>query len=106
MTSQLIVFAGPNGSGKTTLYYKRFAQRSLRGIEYVNPDEFTRKHNSEISGGREALQRRNQLIAQKESFVTETTLSGNSALRLLAKANQAGYTTTCLLYTSPSPRDS
>jgi len=99
----LVLFAGPNGSGKTTLYYDKFASRSLRGIEYVNPDEYNARLGGEATGSRETIRRRKELIANKSSFVTETTLTGNSALRLLKTAKTAGYRTVLIFVSTASP---
>lgn len=91
MKPKLYVFAGPNGSGKSTLYENVLAGTTLKGIEYVNPDEYAKKHGSEVKGGRKAIQRRNELLKSGTSFVTETTLAGNSALKLMKTAKDAGY---------------
>lgn len=100
---QMVLFAGPNGSGKTRLYQLKFAEKSLKNIEYVNPDLLAQKYGSEIRGGREAIKRRNELIASKTSFVSESTLSGNSALKLIDKANKAGFKTTLIYIGTSSP---
>lgn len=101
---ELFIFAGPNGSGKTTLYYDSYANSKLRGLEYVNPDEFAVKTGSVISGARATLERRKQLLQNKTSFVTETTLSGKSALKLLDDAKKAGFRTTLLYVGTDNPR--
>lgn len=93
---ELFIFAGPNGSGKTTFYYGKYAAGKLRGLEYVNPDEYAAKMGSQVSGARAALIRRKQLLQTKTSFVTETTLSGKSALKLLEEARKAGFRTTLM----------
>jgi len=100
---ELFLFAGPNGSGKTTLYYERFADKKLQGLEYVNPDEYAKKTGSVISGGRATLERRKQLLQSKTSFVSETTLSGKSALKLLEDARKAGFRTTLLYVGTDNP---
>ena len=100
---QMVLFAGPNGSGKSRLYQLKFAEKSLKGIEYVNPDVYAKKYGGDIQGGREAIKRRSELIASKTSFVSETTLSGNSALKLIDKANKAGFKTTLIYIGTSSP---
>lgn len=103
MKPQIIVFAGPNGSGKTTLYKKELANRSLKGIEYINPDEYAKTHDSEVAGAKEALKRRNKLLKEGKPFTTETTLSGNSALKLMKRAKDAGYKVTLLYIGTNTP---
>jgi len=100
---ELFIFAGPNGSGKTTLYYKRFANTRLKGIEYVNPDEYAKLHGGELAGGKEAVKRRKELINDMQSFVTETTLSGKGPIRLIEQASKAGFRITLIYIGSPSP---
>ena len=85
----MVLFAGPNGSGKTTLYYEKFANGSLKGIEYVNPDEFAKNHGGDVVGGRLAITRRKELLNTQTSFITESTLAGRSALKLLEQAQNA-----------------
>ena len=88
MKPSLYIFAGPNGSGKTTLYKKELSKGSLKGLEYINPDEYTKKYDSELQGGKHAIRRRNELLKTGTSFITETTLSGASALKLMKKAKE------------------
>jgi len=86
---RLTVFAGPNGSGKTTLY-KRHAHKFDN--PYINADEIASNERvSEIRAARLALTQRKSLILAKRSFVTETTLSGNSPLKLMRDAKDAGF---------------
>ena len=90
------VVAGPNGAGKST-----FALRSLPAfagsIAYVNPDLMaqglspTAMSLAAIKAGKLTLTRIAELIAAKESFGFETTLSGRGHLKLLADAKAAGY---------------
>lgn len=90
---QLWVVAGPNGAGKTTLVTMRIERR----IPVVNPDtiaqELPRVNGGldERRAGELALERRSALLDQSADFAIETTLSGNSTLRFMAAARQAGY---------------
>ena len=104
MKPHLVIFAGPNGSGKTTLYKEVLSQKSLKGIEYVNPDEYAIKYGSEVAGAKEALRHRSKLLRERKSFITETTLSGNSALKLMRKAKDAGYKVTLFYISTDNPK--
>ena len=104
MKPHLIIFAGPNGSGKTTLYKEVLSEKSLKGIEYVNPDEYAIKYGSEVAGAKEALRHRSKLLKERKSFITETTLSGNSALKLMKKAKDAGYKVTLFYIGTDNPK--
>ena len=89
----LHVVAGPNGSGKSTL------TRSGRfgGARIVDPDAIARRMAPDApegaagAAGREAIRERRGAIADRETLVVETTLSGHGALRLMDNARAAGY---------------
>jgi predicted ABC-type ATPase len=90
---RLWIIAGPNGAGKTTVFTKR-----LRGrIAFVNADEIAQDmpridgRLDEAGAGREAVRRRTEFIAQRKTFAIETTLSGQSAMRLMQQAKDRGY---------------
>lgn len=100
---KLVIFAGPNGSGKTTLYYKWRVLGRFKEFVYINTDELAAELGSDIAGGREALSRRTDLLATKTSFITETTLAGNSAPRLIKEAVRAGFTTTLIYVCTSDP---
>lgn len=91
---QLWVFAGPNGAGKSTL-----ADRFVRDrIPIVNPDNIARDlprrpdgSLAELEAGKLALKERAERTADGRSFGFETTLSGQSELRAMRAASEAGY---------------
>jgi len=94
----LYVIAGPNGAGKTT-FYNTFLKGTLPGVEFVNADllaaerfghHATAPEESE-TGQALAKSRRHQLMAGRQSFVTESTFSHPSKLELLADARALGY---------------
>ena len=87
------IVAGPNGAGKTTLATNRIGQR----IPVINPDAIAEQlpyingRLDERQAGATAIARRNALLDQGADFAVETTLTGNSTLRFMAAARQAGY---------------
>lgn len=89
MNPQLWIVAGPNGAGKTTLVYARLAGR----IVVVNPDAIAAAmpRPDERAAGVRAVVWRNQLIADRTDFAVETTLTGNTPLKLMRDAQAAGY---------------
>ena len=95
---KLTVFAGPNGSGKSTAY-DRFLAAGFRSGEYLNPDDIARALRTEsasaggidLAAGREVLLRTRSLIAARQPFVRETTLSGREIERSVVSAKAAGY---------------
>lgn len=103
---QLWVVAGPNGAGKTTLVSDRIARR----IPVVNPDAIALELPSiegspdERRAGELAIERRNALLKAGESFAIETTLSGNSTLRLMTAARLIGCKNTLVFVGVASAR--
>lgn len=89
----LHVVAGPNGSGKSTL------TRSARfgDARVADPDATARRIAPDDPGraagaaGRAAIRERRAAIANGETLVVETTLSGHGVLRLMDDARAAGY---------------
>lgn len=90
----LWVFAGPNGAGKSTL-----ADRYAKGrMPIINPDNIARELPRAPSGGldereagKRAIVERARHLANGETFAFETTLSGNTELKLMRDAWAAGY---------------
>ena len=91
----LHVLAGPTGAGKSTFYTRVLAPTT--GLDFVNPDliaaqlwpSATAAHAYEAAAL--ATRRRDELIANRASFVTETVFSHPSKLELIADALAAGY---------------
>jgi len=94
----LHVLAGPNGAGKSTLYNEVLKHRHP-SAPFVNADDLARGYfghpaqtliESQI-GQRLADEKRDALLAARESFFTETTFSHPSKLELLHNARALGY---------------
>ena len=102
------VVAGPNGSGKST-FALRYLPDFAGSVEYVNPDLMaqgmspTNIRLSAIKAGKLTLERIAQLIAERESFAFETTLSGRGHLKLLSEAKAAGYQIAIYYLWMPEP---
>lgn len=90
------ILAGPNGVGKTT-YARRFLPAEVQCLEFVNADMIAHglspfaPERAAIRAGRLMLARMAELIAARESFAFETTLSGRGYVSLLRRARLAGY---------------
>ena len=88
------LFAGPNGAGKTTAY-RRFLDAGFEAAEYLNPDDIARSMSGEtavdVRAGREVIRRTRLLIAARQPFVRETTLSGREILRSVSAARASDY---------------
>ncbi len=91
----LTVIAGANGSGKSTL-----TKQLNRPILLIDPDAIAKELNpsdpasTAIAAGRKALDLSQQYIQSESSFVVETTLAGNTYIKLLQQAKSLGWFTT------------
>ena len=89
---------GRTGRGKSTAY-DRFLAAGLRSGEYLNPDDIARElrtrsagsGGADLTAGREVIRRTRSLIAARQPFVRETTLSGREIERSVVAAKTAGY---------------
>lgn len=94
----LHILVGPNGAGKSTLYEDWLKDR-LPGVEFVNADELARKHYGHAAqtleesqtGQRLADERRQALMAERKSLITESTFSHPSKLDLVRYAKASDY---------------
>ncbi|WP_419946510.1 AAA family ATPase [Candidatus Poriferisodalis sp.] len=105
-TPTLRVIAGPNGAGKSTFQQLILAPSTL---EFVNADLIAArewpgeeaKHAYEAAAL--AAARRDELLAARTSFVTETVFSHESKLELVSTASHLGYVVS--LYVIIIPED-
>jgi predicted ABC-type ATPase len=90
----LTIIAGANGAGKST--FTRATSEALQ-VRVVDPDIEAlrvRPDNPEaaaIAGGKLAIKRARAYLDSGESFAVETTLSGNTYLRMMAEAKRKGW---------------
>jgi predicted ABC-type ATPase len=94
----LTVVAGPNGSGKSTL--TRVAREAFQDLPILDPDAIAKKlqrsspvGGSAIDAGRAVLKMAAELMRDRQSFLVETTLSGNTYLRMMREAKETGFRT-------------
>ncbi|MGL5833188.1 MAG: zeta toxin family protein [Waterburya sp.] len=90
----LTVIAGSNGSDKST--FTRYTQETL-GVPIIDPDLEARiirpdaPETAAIAGGKHALVRARTYLANNRSFAVETTLSGNTYLKMMTQTKQKGW---------------
>ena len=96
------VVGGANGAGKTTL--TRWGREGFQESAALDPDAIALslqtaipEGGSVIDAGRAVLTMAEKLLADNQSFLVETTLSGNTYLKMIARARAIGYRT-ILLY--------
>ena len=91
----LYVLAGPNGAGKST-FYEQVLKPKVQA-PFINADIIQKTELSDQSmagayaAAALAAQRRAEYLAQKNSFVTESTFSHPSKLELLQQARTVGF---------------
>jgi predicted ABC-type ATPase len=94
----LHVIAGPNGAGKSTLYDRVIGP--VTKLELVNADVIAARDWPDDAAAhaydalRLAAERRDELLAARTSFVTETVFSHESKVDLVKAAVEAGYLVT------------
>jgi predicted ABC-type ATPase len=102
-----IIIAGPNGSGKTT-FAREFLLREAGVIHFVNADLIAgglsplRPELAARQAGRLVLQELSRLAGARKNFAFESTLSGRTYLRFLAKWKSAGYRIEIVFLSLPS----
>lgn len=103
----MLVVAGPNASGKSTYIANLYAQNLLH-YPYINADiiqkfelaDIQNEEERNIKGMHIAMQRVEEAIQNKTSFVYETVLSHPSKLDLVQQAKNKGFTIkTVFVYT-------
>lgn len=94
----LHLIAGPNGAGKSTLY--ELVVGPVTRLELVNADIIAAREwpDDAAAHGYEAsllaAERRDELLAERTSFATETVFSHESKVGLVKAAVAAGYLVT------------
>ncbi|MGH8447585.1 MAG: AAA family ATPase [Solimonas sp.] len=91
----LHLLAGPNGSGKTTFHENVLAP--VTGLPFINADVIARQlwpnsqHDRSYEAAKLAERQREEMIAQRRSFIAETVFSHPSKLELIRQAQAAGF---------------
>lgn len=94
-TPVLHVLAGPNGSGKSTFVAQ--VLEPITHLPFVNADEIARarwpgdEEAHAYDASLAAAHLRDQAIADRRSFITETVFSHHSKVDLVEQALHAGY---------------
>ncbi|WP_447970004.1 zeta toxin family protein [Nitrospira sp. M1] len=103
----LFVIAGPNGAGKTTFYKTHLAP--LTAAPFINADDIQRNELTDQSveaayqAAAIAEYRRDQHLAARQSFITETVFSHPSKLVLIQHAKEQGFETRVFMWESKTP---
>ena len=90
------IFAGVNGAGKSTLYNSPILEREKLGVR-INTDEIVKTFGDwkneadQVKAGRMAIKLRKDCIEKGLSFNQETTLTGNSIIKLVDQVKEKGY---------------
>ena len=86
----LTVVAGANGAGKSIL--TRLGREIFQSYAVLDPDAVAKDMQvsgvhggSAIDAGREVLRRAEDFLGKRESFLVETTLSGNTYIHMMKR---------------------
>jgi len=91
---QLLIVGGPNGSGKTTIAMQYSAAQA---IPYIGADAIAASldpnapTSTRVAAGRQFIRSVDETIANGQSCVVESTLSGRSFRNAMLKARQLGF---------------
>ena len=91
---KLYIIAGANGSGKTT-FAKAFA--SIHKMHFINADEIAKELDPDnmtkhqVKAGRIFFQELNKRLKENNSFIVETTLSGQYLVKYIKQAQENGF---------------
>lgn len=92
----IYLIAGCNGAGKTT-FAREFLLKEVGCVNFLNADYLAlglsplSPEAGAIKAGRLLLKESKLLVARKETFALESTLSGLTHLRLLREAKRRGF---------------
>ena len=94
------ILGGPNGAGKSTIF-ARLKEWGYRSGAFLNSDEIAKgldgpEPTRAVAAGRETLRRSRAWMANRRSFVRESTLSSREIVRSAEAARHAGYRVTLL----------
>ena len=94
------ILGGPNGAGKSTTF-ARLTEWGYRSGTFLNPDEIAKGLDGleparAVAAGRETLRRSRAWMANRRSFVRESTLSSREIVRSVQAARDAGYRVTLI----------
>ncbi len=92
----IYLIAGCNGAGKTT-FAMEFLPKEVKCLRFLNADEIARGLSplrpsaGAIQAGRLLLTQVREHLRRRETFALESTLSGQTYIRLLHGARELGY---------------
>lgn len=95
-TPTIYLIAGCNGAGKTT-FAKEFLPTEVKCLRFLNADEIARGLSplkpsaGAFRAGRLLLLQVDECLRRRSTFALETTLSGQSYIRLFQRARKLGY---------------
>ncbi len=105
---KLYIVSGCNGSGKTTASYTLLPEM-LECTQFVNSDEFAKglspyqPEKVPLQASRYMLMKIKYLFQKRKDFGIETTLATRTLLKMVRKAQEAGYFVTVIYFWLESP---
>lgn len=104
-----LLIAGPNGAGKTT-FAREYLPNDARVLNFVNADLIAsglsplRPELAAVAAARLMLEEIERLVARREDFAWESTLSGLAHVNRLQTMKQLGYHVEIIYLRLASPR--
>ncbi len=92
----MIIIAGPNGAGKTT-FARHFLPAEAQTLKFINADLIAaglapfNPESASFKAGRLMLEEMDECVDAEKSFAFETTLSGLTYLKKIARWQTLGY---------------
>ena len=100
----LCLVGGPNGSGKSTQVETIYKSDQTMPQLYINADDIAKTQNMTNQDAADyAGWQRQQAIAARQSFTTETVMSRPDKLDLMRQAKAAGYEVQLIYVTTQDP---
>lgn len=103
-----VVIAGPNGAGKTT-FAREYLTKYAQVIPFINADLIAsglsplRPQAASVAAGKLVLREIDRMMTERVSFAFESTLSGLTYAKRLARLKKAGYEVEIVFLQLPTP---
>lgn len=103
-----VVIAGPNGAGKTT-FAREYLTKYAQVIPFINADLIAsglsplRPEAASVAAGKLVLREIDRLTAEHVSFAFESTLSGLTYAKRIARLKNVGYEIEIVFLQLPTP---
>ena len=100
---EMVMVCGANGAGKTT-FTNAARERGEFKIPFLDPDAIAKKEQATpVEAGKLVANAIKGYLADKQSFIRESTLSAKFDLRMMQEAKENGFKTSLIYICNGSP---